>query len=62
MTWQVGGLPPSFHSGKFGAFRSCRNEDETFIICHVTLSDHVINGHITLLVGAPYPKSPLFLV
>ena len=30
-----------------------------FRICHVTLSDNVIKGHIYLCVEASYPKLPL---
>lgn len=35
------------HPNKFGAYRSCRSGEKMFLIYHVTLSDHVIRGHIT---------------
>ena len=44
---------------KFDACRCCGSGDKTFHICHVTLYDRVIMGHITLLAGPPHPKPPL---
>lgn len=46
-------LPNLVDYGIFGS------GDHTFLICHVTLSDHMIEIYITLWVGAPHSKSPM---
>lgn len=37
------------HPTKNGTYNSCGSGDQTFLICHVTLSDHVIKKHVTLV-------------
>ena len=45
----------SQQSAKFLGNGSCGRGDGTFLICHVASCDHVIKGHMTLLVAAPSP-------
>ena len=44
---------------EFGIYRSCGSGNETFPICHMTLSDDMIKDHIALWVRVPHQKSPL---
>ena len=49
-TWlgQWEALTLSHHPTNFGAYRSSRSGDETFLICHVKSCDHMIKGHMTM--------------
>ena len=59
VTLEVGAHDLSHYPFKFGACRSCSSADETFLICHETLSEHVTKEYIILWVRVPHPKSPL---
>ena len=45
------------HHHEFRIYRSFVSVDQTYLICHVNLSDDVINSHINLRVGASHPPS-----
>ena len=42
----------------FGGHGSSSDGDIVYLICHVTSHDHLIEGHVNLLVGAPCGISP----
>ena len=44
------------YSINFVENRSCRRGDETFLICHIILSEHVIKGHMTLWTWISHSK------
>ena len=47
------------HPANFVVGKSCGRGEKVYLICRVTLQDHVSKGHMTLWVKDPPDKLPL---